>query len=149
MGETHHATGIRQRLAAIIVRHSNIWRLLLRSPLRASPTASLQNYPMGTITRTVVIFAASLAAVAALVSAADWTPTTLPAAAPTGAAADSPVWYRCYIRVPANMVTPAAKDLWRDSIVLNLGGITGPFTVYLNGQKIGESDALPEGVRRR
>src|SRR4051794_3599776 len=100
-------------------------------------------------TRTLAIFVAFFAAVTAVVWAADWTPTTLPAVAPANANDTSPVWYRCFIRVQANMATPAEKDLWRDSIVLNLGGIRGPFSIYLNGQKIAESDALSENTRRR
>jgi hypothetical protein len=47
------------------------------------------------------------------------------------------------------MVTPQEKDLWRDSVTLSFGGIRGPFAVFLNGQKIATSEALPEGQRRR
>src|SRR5947207_13470094 len=103
---------------------------------------------MGTKTCILAIFVASLAAIAALVSAADWTPTTLPVAAPANAAEATPIWYRCFIRVQANMTTPQEKDLWRDSIVVNVGNIRGPFSIYLNGQKIADSDAIPETRRR-
>src|SRR2546423_949107 len=64
-------------------------------------------------------------------------------------AAAGPVGYRCFIRVPAKLVTPQEKDLWRDSMTLNLGGIHGPFAVYLNGQKIIESPEAPDGARQR
>src|ERR1700679_2039411 len=80
-------------------------------------------------------------------SAADWKPTMLPSHE-TPAPAD-PVWYRCFIRVPAKLVTPVEKDLWRDSMTLNLGSIHGPFAVFLNGQKIAEADEAKDGPRRR
>ena len=56
-------------------------------------------------------------------------------------------WLKCHIRVPDNLVTPQEKDLWRDSMVLTLGGLSGPFAVYLNGQKIGEGTSSVVGKR--
>jgi putative heme-binding domain-containing protein len=47
------------------------------------------------------------------------------------------------------MTTPAEKDLWRDSITLSVGDIRGPFSVWLNGQKIAAAQTLPQGERRR
>lgn len=80
-------------------------------------------------------------------SAAQWAPTTLPShETPAGG---GPVWYRCFIRVPAKLVTPAEKDLWRDSMTINLAGIHGPFAIYLNGQNIAEATDAPDGTRRR
>lgn len=63
--------------------------------------------------------------------------------------ADAATWYRSYVRVPANMVTPAQKDLWRDSMTLSFQGVASPFSVYLNGTKIIESDGVPNDARRR
>lgn len=80
---------------------------------------------------------------------ADWKPTSLPSTPPAQPAIDGATWYRCYIRVPARMVVPAEKDLFRDSITLNLAAISGPFAVYLNGQKIAEGTDVPLGPRRR
>ncbi len=57
------------------------------------------------------------------------------------------VWLKCHIRVPDNLVTPQEKDLWRDSMVLTLGELAGPFAVYLNGQKIAEGKASAAGKR--
>jgi putative heme-binding domain-containing protein len=83
----------------------------------------------------------------ALVARGDWQPTTVPTREklPEG----TPVWLRCFIRVPDNMTIPAEKDLWRDSITLSVGGVGGPFSVWLNGKKIAEGKALPAGERRR
>lgn len=59
-------------------------------------------------------------------------------------------WYRCYVRVPDNMVVPAAKDLWRDSMMLGFSSIPGPFEVWLNGRSIiDQEEGVPEGKQRR
>lgn len=71
-----------------------------------------------------------------------------PASVPTQNDLPMPVWLRCFIRVPDEMVTPAEKDLWRDSMTLSLGGIGGPFSVWLNGRKFAEAGSLPDGRRR-
>ncbi len=76
-----------------------------------------------------------------------WEPVSVPTA--SNLPANAPVWLRCFIRVPDQMVTPAEKDLWRDSMTLSLGGIPGPFSVWLNGKKIAAADTLPSGERRR
>lgn len=95
---------------------------------------------------------AALVAAALFISVpawAEWQQAPMPTAAATTAASAQPVWYRCFIRVPDNMAVPAEKDLMRDSILLNLGGISGPFRVLLNGQKIVESNAIKPGERER
>ena len=56
-------------------------------------------------------------------------------------------WLKCHIRVPDNLVTPQEKDLWRDSMVLSLGELSGPFVVYLNGTKIAEGPTSTAGKR--
>ena len=78
---------------------------------------------------------------------AEWAPTAVPADRPLSGR--DTIWMRCFLRVPDNMTTPAEKDLWRDSVTLSMGGIAGPFSVWLNGQKIAEADAIAEGERRR
>ena len=79
--------------------------------------------------------------------AAAWEPVTVPTA--NDLPASAPGWLRCFVRVPDDLVTPQEKDLWRDSMTLSLGGINGPFSVWLNGQKIAEAGALADGTRRR
>lgn len=79
--------------------------------------------------------------------AATWTEQALPGTSAKQAAA--PLWLRCYVQVPDNMVVAAGKDLFRDSMTLSLAGIDGPFAVYLNGQKIIEGADLPDEPRRR
>src|SRR5688500_10466448 len=78
---------------------------------------------------------------------ADWAPIAMPTPGPvTGT---PPVWLRCFVRVPDNMVTPAEKDLWRDSMTLSVGGVAGPYSIHLNGQKIAVGTALREDQRQR
>ena len=96
----------------------------------------------------------ALACPGASAPGAEWkteklTPPGDPPAATTAPAVAGPVWYRCFIRAPANMVTPAEKDLWRDSVTLSLAGVVGPFQVYLNGRQIGAGEAVPDDARRR
>jgi hypothetical protein len=78
-------------------------------------------------------------------SAAEWRATKIP----NEEELSSGTWFRCFIRVPDEMVTPQEKDLWRDSVTLSFGGIREAFTVFINGQKIASSEALPDGQRRR
>ena len=66
-----------------------------------------------------------------------------PAAEPSKAAS----WRLAYLRVPANLVAPVDKDLWRDSMTLSFAGVEAPFRVYLNGKLIIESDAIPGEAR--
>jgi putative membrane-bound dehydrogenase-like protein len=79
-------------------------------------------------------------------SGASWTPQPVPG---TPAIDGSPLYYRCFIRVPDNMTSRAAVDLWTDSAMISFVDIPGPFTVLLNGQKIAEGDSLPPEARRR
>jgi putative heme-binding domain-containing protein len=97
---------------------------------------------MSTARRIVIVLV--LLAMGRCLAAEQWTTTSLAATQPAGV-----VWYRCFIRVPAGMVTPAEKDLFRDSITLNLADVRAPFVVYLNGQKVAEGSAVPDGPRQR
>src|SRR5688500_5542487 len=59
-------------------------------------------------------------------------------------------WYRCFIRVPADMTSKTPGDLWSDSVTLSLAGVNGRFRVYLNGRQIAEGAAVADdGPRRR
>ncbi|HET6407236.1 MAG TPA: PVC-type heme-binding CxxCH protein, partial [Chthoniobacteraceae bacterium] len=78
---------------------------------------------------------------------AEWKDAVVPARIESGDAVKT--WFRCFIRVPDNMVTPQEKDLWRDSVTLSLGGIDGPFAVLLNGREIAQADSITGGQRRR
>ena len=91
------------------------------------------------------LLCASLLCLTPTLSAAEWQPTVVPSKTEMTA----PVWLRCFVRVPDEMTSRAEKDLWSDSVTLSLGDIRGPVTVWLNGTKIAEAEALPAGERRR
>lgn len=78
---------------------------------------------------------------------AEWQATSVPMQEELPGTGD--VWLRCFVRVPENMTTPQEKDLWRDSMTLSVGGVHGPFSIWLNGQKIADGNALPPGERSR
>lgn len=61
----------------------------------------------------------------------------------------SPVYYRCFIRVPDNMTSRAAVDLMTDSAMFSFADIPGAFAVLLNGEKIAEGASLPAEPHRR
>jgi putative heme-binding domain-containing protein len=79
---------------------------------------------------------------------AAWEPAEVPTVKPL---TDNvkPRWFRCFVQVPDNMVTPQEKDLWRDSMTFSMAGVEAPFAIYLNGQKIADSEPLPGDKRRR
>ncbi len=91
---------------------------------------------------------ALLSAIPATTHAAEWQLLRIPSVTPiqTG---PPPVYYRCFIRVPDNMTSRAAVDLWADSALLSFADIPGPFAILLNGEKIAAGDALPAEPRRR
>lgn len=78
---------------------------------------------------------------------ADWKPIPAPTASKSDAAAST--WLRCFVRVPDNMVTPQEKDLYRDSITFSVGGVRGPFALFVNGQKFAEGTGVADGQRKR
>ncbi len=87
-----------------------------------------------------------------VVMAADWTPQAVPSdGGVAGAASGGPVWYRCYLQVAKKLVEPMAdpKDLWRESMMLALQDIPGPFRVTLNGVTIIEGKAAEAGAPQR
>src|SRR6266511_1716459 len=79
--------------------------------------------------------------------AAPWQPQPVPADQPALTA--TPLYYRCFLRVPENMTSRAAVDLWTDSAMLSFADFPGRFTVLLNGRKIADGESLPGESRRR
>src|SRR5687767_11955302 len=79
--------------------------------------------------------------------AGSWQPQPVPDTRPlvTGA----PLYFRCFIRVPDNLTSRAANDLWTDSALFSFADFPGPFTVLLNGQEIARGESLPAEPRRR
>jgi putative heme-binding domain-containing protein len=82
---------------------------------------------------------------ASLATAEEWSAATVP----SQSALATPTWLRCYFTVPDAMTSRAEKDLWSDSVTLSVGDIPGPFSIWLNGQKIAEAASQPGTERRR
>src|SRR4030095_13983317 len=81
------------------------------------------------------------------IASAAWQPERIPSAQPS---LNAPLlYYRCFFRVPDNMTSRAAVDLWTDSALFSFADLPGRFTVFLNGQKIADGDSLPPEPRRR
>ena len=95
------------------------------------------------------LFATLCLAVMHAAQAADWSPEQVPFSGQASARARGPIYYRCFIRVPDNMTSQAAVDLWSDSAMFSFADFPGRFTVLLNGQKMAEGDSLPAEPRRR
>jgi putative membrane-bound dehydrogenase-like protein len=76
-----------------------------------------------------------------------WKPVTIPTAAAAQTA--SVTWYRCFIRVPADMTSTAQDALRSDSITFGVAGIHGPFAVYLNGREIATRESVRDEPQTR
>jgi putative membrane-bound dehydrogenase-like protein len=76
-----------------------------------------------------------------------WKPVTIPTASPDRSAAVT--WYRCFIRVPADMTSTARDSLRSESVTLGVAGIPGPFVVHLNGREIAKRDAIADEPHTR
>src|SRR6185503_2151923 len=81
------------------------------------------------------------------VLSAAWQPQSVPADNPSPTVAT--LYYRCFIRVPDNMASRAAVDLWTDSAMFSFADFPGRFTVLLNGQAIAQGESLLAEPRRR
>src|SRR5262245_23830868 len=81
--------------------------------------------------------------------AADWSLEKVPSGARALASGPTPLYYRCFIRVPDNLTSRATVDLWSDSAMFSFADFPGRFTVLLNGEKIADGDLLPAAPRRR
>ncbi len=81
---------------------------------------------------------------------ADWTTVEVP---PSRSLSESTrVWYRCHLQVDDRLVVPEAnnpRDLWRNSTMLVLGDLPGPFEVFLNGTRIIASTGIRAGESQR
>src|SRR4051812_19275689 len=97
------------------------------------------------ILQTCVVALTLLVGSAAFAAEPEWKPVTIPS--PTSDQIASVAWYRCYVRVPADMTSTAQDALRSDSITLGVAGIRGPFVVYLNGREIAKRDSVPDEPR--
>lgn len=93
-----------------------------------------------------------LACGASLLSAADWRPVQVPGrwAAPESAAPGSregTVWYRTWVKVPASFFTPHERNLWEESVSINVRDLADAHEIHVNGVKIGAGGQFPPEFR--
>src|SRR6185503_760791 len=89
----------------------------------------------------LVILAASL-------RGADWQPITVPGAweekGPDVAKTyDGVAWYRTWVKVPDNVFAPHERNLWEESVTVNVSELADAHEAYVNGVKIGAGGQFP------
>jgi len=78
--------------------------------------------------------------------AADWQPATVPGSAPA-ASRDGTSWYRCWVRVADSFFTRHDRNLFEESVGVNIRDLTGAHEVWVNGRRIGIGGSFPPDYR--
>ncbi len=97
--------------------------------------------------RTLFVFVA-LGFFSDAMRAADWQRVTVPGAAPASAAGDAAgadgfAWYRTWVKVHDSFFTRHERNLFEESVGVNLRDLAGAHEVWVNGKKIGTGGAFP------
>ncbi len=88
---------------------------------------------------TFTVFACAVFASAANSPAAEWTSTPVPGEQNfTGYA-----WYQTWFKPHATFFSKHERDLFGESVILNIRGLVGAHEVYINGTKIGSGGQFP------
>lgn len=82
------------------------------------------------------------------VHAAEWQRATVPGAweekGPLAAKThDGVAWYRTWVKVPDNVFNPHDRNLWEESVTLNMSELADAHEAYINGRKIGAGGRFP------
>lgn len=103
------------------------------------PSAVFRNSFVERMIRHTVTFAVVLFGGVTGVAAADWETTAVPGAKRfTGYA-----WYRTWFKPHDSFFSKHERDLFGESAVLNIRGLAGAHTVYINGKEIGSGGVFP------
>jgi hypothetical protein len=78
--------------------------------------------------------------------AADWQPARVPGPAPANPPEGSS-WYRCWVRVADSFFTKHDRNLFEESVGVNLRDLTGAHEVWVNGRRIGTGGSFPPDHR--
>ncbi len=85
------------------------------------------------------IFASALLVYGMEASGAEWESAAVPGQQDfTGEA-----WYRTWLKPHATFFSKHERDLFGESVILNIRGLTGAHEVYINGKKIGSGGQFP------
>ncbi len=90
-----------------------------------------------TIRLVVVLFAV------AQITAADWTSVSVPGEQSFRGYA----WYRTWFKPIDRFFSQHERDLWGESVILNIRGLTGAHEAYINGKRIGGGGAFPPAFK--
>ena len=92
-----------------------------------------------TITIVAASFACTFFAYGTEASCAEWETVSVPSEQSfTGNA-----WYRTWFKPHATFFSKHERDLFGESVILNIRGLTGAHEVYINGKKIGSGGQFP------
>ena len=80
-----------------------------------------------------------LFAILSQASAGDWTPVSVPGEQSFKGYA----WYRTWVKPHDRFFAEHERDLWGESVILNIRGLAGAHEVYVNGKRIGTGGAFP------
>ena len=84
--------------------------------------------------------------------AAEWEPVKVPGAlseslAARTASAGGVGWYRTWVKVHDSFFTPHERNLYEESVGVNIRDLAGAHEVWVNGTKIGTGGAFPPAYR--
>lgn len=79
---------------------------------------------------------------------AEWSSITVPGSweqkGPTSARSyDGVAWYRTWVKVPDNVFNPHERNLWEESVTLNVRDLAEAHEAYINGKLIGKGGQFP------
>jgi putative membrane-bound dehydrogenase-like protein len=78
--------------------------------------------------------------------AAEWQPAQVPGPAPA-TSTDGTAWYRCWVRVADSFFTKHDRNLFEESVGVNIRDLTGAHEVWVNGRRIGAGGSFPPDYR--
>jgi putative membrane-bound dehydrogenase-like protein len=114
--------------------------------------------PFTPVTRLLLLAAAALlTAPRPAPQAAEWRPVQVPGPRKAAEApgADGLAWYRAWVKVDDSFFTKHERNLFEESVGINIRGLAGAHEVWVNGKKIGGGDAglqrhkVPVGTLRK
>lgn len=94
--------------------------------------------------------------VSGVARAAEWQRIKVPGAWPAPAATAAPgaesgaaefAWYRAWVKVHDSFFTKHERNLFEESVGVNIRDLAGAHEVWVNGKKIGTGGAFPPGYR--
>ena len=94
----------------------------------------------------------AVAILGAVLRAADWSTVTVPGArdavqVQAAAAAGGAAWYRTWVKVHDSFFIKHERNLYEESVGVNIRDLSGAHEVWVNGVKLGTGGAFPPDYR--